>query len=87
MIAVAVRMGDDQIDRRDAALRQPFRNDAVNGLADRQGRDGASRVGTRAGVEQDSSFITEEQVQERGFEAEALALAKDEGVVVEPMYL
>ena len=87
VVAVAVRVGDDQLDPVQTAAPQPPGDDLVDDTADRQHPAPRTRIRPGSRVEQDCPRLAEEQVQEVALEAEALAHPEDEGVLVERVHL
>ena len=80
MIAMAVRMGDDKLQRRMAMVVLPLLNERSDSVTNRHWMTGC-RLSAR--VEQQSFLRAEKQIQKRCFEIRALALTQDERVRIE----
>src|SRR3954469_10959443 len=80
---MAMGMGDHQLQAGPFMDRLPLIDDSLNDRPDRK----SPTIRGRSRVHEQGSVRAEEKVEERGFEARALALAQDVGVLGERMHL
>src|SRR5512134_3326421 len=78
MVAVSVRVGDDEARRLAAATSPAAREQLVDRAPERK----AIAVRRRAGVVEERPVVADQQIEKRRLEVDALALPQDERIVV-----